>query len=187
MKATIRLKDLKRLIKSTAKFISKDECRPMLNYIQLDFNKDNSTVQAASLDGYRISIEKASCNVDENFTAYIKPYLPVGTKAELATIEIVGENCLIEINGRIIGYKQPQGEFVDVAEILDRFDSTPTSLKAGINEAYLLDALKSIQKENPSLNDPLVIEIKEGNGPVILKTKNGQKAILPIRSDLNES
>ena len=53
----------------------------MLQYIKLAFVKDgfNLSAKAVAVDGYRIAIENAKCySLDESFTVFIKPYLPVG-------------------------------------------------------------------------------------------------------------
>jgi DNA polymerase III sliding clamp (beta) subunit (PCNA family) len=181
MQAMILTSDLKRLIKSTAKFISKDENRPMLQYIQLDFDKSKSSVRAAAVDGYKMSVENASCCTDESFTAYIKPYLPVRASGQYTIIELNGEYCYIDIGGQRVGYRQPQGSFLNTDEVIKGFESTPVTFKIAMNEEYLLAALKSIQKESKLTQKPVVFEFHENYGPAIIKSKDGMKAILPCR------
>lgn len=181
MKAVLQTSDLKRLIKSTAKFISKDQNRPMLQYIRLDFDESTSMVRSIALNGYMMSVEKASCYADESFTAYIKPYLPIGATGKTVIVEVIGDYCHIDIDGQSVGYKQPTGEFINTDEVLKNFESTPVTFKIAMNEEYLLSALTSIHKEGKIKNEPVVFEFHEAVGPAILKTKNGLKAILPCR------
>ena len=61
MKAILKTEDLKRLIKATSKFISKDDNRQILQWIQLKFDKEKLTVTAAALNGYMVSVETVQC------------------------------------------------------------------------------------------------------------------------------
>jgi len=185
MKAIIKSEDLKRLVKSTAKFISKDENRHMMTYIRLDFNKEGCSVKAGGIDGYKLSVESSKCvSVDENFVAYIKPYLPIGAKCKYANIEILGDNCLIDMDGRITGNKQPKGTSIDYYKILSDLEANPVKLKIMVNRFYLLDALKSMQQEDKSLNEPITLEFRDSIDPIIIKNKNGVKLIIPMRQRL---
>jgi hypothetical protein len=184
MKVIMFTKDLKRLIKSTAKFISKDENRPLLQYIRLDFEKEGSSVKAIGIDGFKMSVEKANFigTIDENFTVYIKQHLPPGAKSEYAIIELSGDNCLIEIDGRIVGCKQPKGAPLNYTDIIANWESVQPKHKVKANADYLLDALRSIVQENKLEKKPVTLELREGiAAPVIIRTENGFKAVLPVR------
>lgn len=182
MKAQIITKELKRLIKATAKFISKDDRRPMLQYIRLDFNKESCSVKAIALDGYRMAIETAVCAyVECDFSAYIKPYLPAGATSEYSIIEVDGERCLIDIGGSIVGYKQPKGTFpYDTDEIVKTLESIPVTHEVAVSETFLLDALKSFQPDEFG-KDPIIIQLRDRIGAITLRTKNGVRYVLPIR------
>lgn len=185
MKVILRTDDLKRLVKATAKFISKDENRLLLQYIRLEFNSTDKTVKAVALDGYRIAIENASCeDIDESFTAYIKPYLPVGANAPYSRIEMSGENCLINIDGRIVGYQQPKGNPFDYEKFLKELEEQSVSFKVAVNPQYLMDTLSSAKASCGYKKEVLVIEYRGGVQPLLLRTENGKRIVLPCR--LNE-
>jgi hypothetical protein len=181
MKAQIITKELKRLIKATSKFISKNEHRPMLQYIRLDFNKENCSVKAVSLDGYRMAIETAECAyVECDFSAYIKPYLPVGANSDYSIIEVEGGRCLIDIDGRIVGCQQPVGTFMDDAATVKTIESIPVTHEVAVSKAFILDALNSLQPDEFA-RDPITIQIRDTYGAITLRTKNGVRYVLPIR------
>lgn len=181
MKAMLETVHLKRLIKSTAKCISKEDRKLMLQYIRLEFDKESMLVTASALDGYKLSIETAPCrDIDESFTAYIRPHLPVGAQGKASNIELTGDNCLIEIDGRITGYKQPKGEFIDTHKIIKDYTTADTIQTICFTKEYLVDTLNSIQfgkNERPIIE----IEIRGEIMPVIIKSKNGTRLISPCR------
>ncbi|MDP4116186.1 MAG: hypothetical protein Q8903_08625, partial [Bacteroidota bacterium] len=120
MKAMIESKDLKRIIKATGKFISKNDMRPILQYIRLDF--EQKSVVATACDGCRISTITVPCKSDEKFTAFIEPYLmPHMPKCDVL-IEMVDNNCFINVEGRIVGYRQPESNLkYDIRKVTDDF------------------------------------------------------------------
>jgi DNA polymerase III sliding clamp (beta) subunit (PCNA family) len=181
MKAILKTEDLKRLIKATAKFISKDDNRQMLQWIQLNFNKDNMTATAAALDGYKLSIETALCfDIDESFTAYIRPYLPVGAKDIYSKIELADERCLIDIGGRFTGYKQPKGDFFNIEKFLAETEQKPVTSEVFLSRDFLVDALKSLYQEKYS-RIPVVIQLRDNLQPVSVKLGKSTRFILPVR------
>jgi DNA polymerase III sliding clamp (beta) subunit (PCNA family) len=181
MKAIIETSELKRLIKATAKFISKDENRQLLQYIKLTFSKSDNLVKAVAIDDYRMSIESAKCHlVEENFTALIKPYLPVGVSDEYATIELTDGKCLIDIGGGIVGFKQIEGESLDATESVKSLEAFPVKYEVCVNPKFLLDALNSV-KTGGLLRESITIQLREGYGAVTIKTKTGARYVCPIR------
>lgn len=183
MKAIIRSSELKRIVKATAKFISKNENRPMLQYIKLEFNKEKMKVKAIAVDGYKASIEEASCmQLDEDFTAYIKPNLPSIGKNSYSTVEIVNDDCLINIEGRITGCTQPKGNFLDVVKIIKETTESPVSAKIAVNPEYLINALNSSKvSRGTQTREPVIIEFRGPAQPLILKDEYGTRMVLPIR------
>ena len=193
MKALIEAHKLRRLIEATKKFISSDDNRRvLLQYIRLDFKKEGLTVQAFAIDGYRLALENTDCfDVDEDFTAYIKPFVPaIRTKNSIyATVEIVGKNCLIDIDGQIAGFRQLEGDKFNEQETLDNLQRNPVSFRIGFNGQYLLDA---VQAAKASVSDfartPVVLEFRGQRDAVIIRTgKDNIKAVLPIRLRDEES
>lgn len=181
MEAIIKFDDFKRLIKCTLKCVSKGDARVMLNYIQLKFIKETSTVEATSCDGYKLAMEKASCIVSEDFTAYIKPYLPTGLTEEEAFITLDDDICSVEIGRTILSHRQPKGDFVDVKKLISDYEKCPITCKVGVDRKYLLEVLKSLPKNTVDQN-PFVIEVRQDIGmPVIFRTNNGLNAIMQIR------
>ena len=182
MNATIKTTELKRFIKATEKFISKEDYRPMLQYIKLEFNKDNMIVRAIATDKYKLAIENAECcSLDESFTAYIKPYLPAGVTSELANISLTDDKCLIDIDGSIVGYRQPKGNFGIIDKSIADLEQESTVLNISVNKKFLEDALKSTQTEK-SIKPVITLELKQGElSPIIIRSNNGVKYVLPCR------
>lgn len=184
MKAIIETSELKRLIKATAKFISKDDNRQMLQYIKLAFMKDgfNFSARAVGVDGYRLSVENAKClDIDESFAVFIKPYLPVGARCEHAIVELVDGRRLIDIGGRMVGYKQPDGTFLNETEVIANIEERPVIHEVFVSKNFLYDALNSIQADE-LLREPVSIQLRDRIGAITLKTKNGARYVLPVRN-----
>jgi len=181
MKAILKTEDLKRLIKATAKFISKNDNRQMLQWIQLKFDKEKLTVTAAALDGYKLSIETVlAFDLDESFTAYIRPYLPVGAKAMYSKIELTDKICLIDIGGRFTGYKQPEGDFYNTEKFLVETEQLPITSEVALTRDFLIDALKSLQQDEFK-RLPVIIQIRDNLRPVSVKMGKSTRYILPVR------
>lgn len=183
MKAFLQTEDFKRLINSTKKFISKDENRPILQYIRLDFEASLNTIKAVALDGYHMAVERANClEIDESFSVYIKPYLPVGVKSQITKIEVIGSNCLIDMDGRIIGYRQIEGDPFNDSQVISGAEENPILFKIAVNPQYLMDALQSSKVSGGDFKqEPVIIEYRGDIKPLFLNTKNGKRMILPCR------
>jgi DNA polymerase III sliding clamp (beta) subunit (PCNA family) len=172
---------LKKLIQSTGKFISKDENRPQLHYIRLEFNKESNTVKAVALDGYKVSIQTEKCiSVNEDFVAYIKPYLPPYASNQYAEIELKNEHCFITISDRLIGYKQDISNVIYNSIMQKLNELTEVTHELYVNADYLADALKSISKDK-SGRRIVKMQLRGGIGPVSLETENGIRYVLPCR------
>ena len=181
MKAILKTEDLKRLIKATAKFISKDDNRQILQWIQLKFDKEKLMVTAAALDGYKLSIETVlAFDIDESFTAYIRPYLPVGAKDIYSKIELADDRCLIDIGGRFTGYKQPKGDFFNIEKFLAETEQIPITSEVSLTRDFLIDALKSLQKDE-YCRLPVIIQLRDNLKPVSVKLGKSTRYILPVR------
>ena len=184
MKALLETCDLKRLVKATAKFISQDENRRMLRWIRLDFNKDTSTVKAVASDGWKMSIENANCvSIDESFTVYIKPYLPVKVKDKYSTIELSDGKCFIDIGGSIAGYVQPKDEFMDYVKVIADIETVPVVREVYFSKALLVDALNSLRQENYLPRLPVIMQLRDDYGAVSVKMGKSTGYVLPMKRE----
>ncbi len=176
MKAVIDTRELRRLINSTKGSMGKEDNRLMLTFIRLDFDKSTRTVTATALDGFKLAIEKTSLTyVDETFHAYIKPYLPVGIDST-ATIEVKDGHCFISDGERCVGYKQPEGKWLDVDDLLKKYDNTPVQCDICIDAEYLNEALKSIKYDKP-----IRLEYRGEEQPIIIKKENSVRIVMVCR------
>lgn len=176
MKAIIETDKLKRLIKSTAKFVSKDQRRPMLEWIRLEFDK--TSVKAIAVNPYAVAIENVACiDVDEPFIAYIKPYLPPLAGNPYAKIILEDGKCLISAGDRIVGYEQPKDKFINMDEVLERLNKNAPTFKISFSKDLLENAIRSIQQTS----NPIVLKFSEPNSPAIIETETGVKYVLPCR------
>lgn len=180
MKAIIKTIDIKRLVKSTRHFMSKDETRPLLNFIRLDFDSERKTCKAVALDGFRLSEETSELKfIDESFSVYIKPYLPVGIKNETVTIELIGNRCFIDAGDSSVGYEQPHGKKFSTKPVLEGLQSNPVLSEIYVNGDFLIDALKSIQ--NKDTYEPIRIEYRGDKHAILLKTEKSVRLVMPSK------
>lgn len=181
MKAIMETDELKRLIKSTAKFVSKDQRRPMLEWIRLEFDK--TSVKAIALNGYMAAIEKADLiDIDEPFIAYIKPYLPPLAGSPYAKIILDNGKLLIEAGDRIIGYEQPTGDFIDMDDTLKSLNKNAPTFKILFSKDLLEAAIRSVQQDTCT-SKAITLKFSTPNSPMIIESENGVKYVLPCRSD----
>jgi DNA polymerase III sliding clamp (beta) subunit (PCNA family) len=183
MKALIKASDLKKLILSTYKFSSTDNCKPVHCYIRLEFKKEFNLVTAIAVDGYKMPVEHSICSqVDEDFTAYIKSDIPKFKKDSYAIIEVKEHVCFISINGNISGYQQPDGEFLDWNKVLnDVVDKNPI-YRIGFDGNALLAALQSAKSSvGNSFRQPVILEFRSPVEPILLRTnRDDYKMVLPV-------
>lgn len=189
MKAQISTSSLKRLIQATYKIVDRSETRPAYSYIRLEFSKEFSLVTAITLNGYEMSVEHATCEVDEDFTAYIKATISPAHKDSNAIIELRENTCYININGFIIGYQQPSGEFFDWKTSLDDNTKTPVNFRIGFNGNFLLTALQAAKASVGNVfRQPVVLEFRGPLSPLLIKTnKDDVKMVLPVRLKSDDS
>lgn len=184
MRAIIMARDLKRLIAATSGFVTGPNKNPVFNYIRLEFCKENASVTAIGVDGYRLSVEHSVCgDIDEDFVAYVRPFLPRAKQEDAAVIEVTDGYCYIKIGDLSAGFKQPFGTYLDYAKILTEATSSDPTLKIGFNGNYLLKALQAASAScGGSFAKPVVLEFRGPLSPVILRTnKEDVKMVLPIR------
>lgn len=186
MKAVIDANDFKRIIDNTKRFTGYNS--RLMEYIYLEIDAEKRTIKATALDGYRISIEYAKIKgADQSFSCYLKPMLPKITKStEYVTLEYTGNRLLVDADGCITGFVQPEGKYYPVQKIIEKeLEKEPIST-IGINARYLKDALASA---NTGYDARKVIEldVKSPDDAVIIKTKSYNdlpkniKFILPVK------
>lgn len=187
MKATLNASDLKRLIRSTAKFTEAANSQSIpgvLGHIRLEFSKEFSLVTAIAVEGTLMSVEHAACTtIDEDFTAYIKPISLKSVKDKQAIIEVKDDTCFIEINGCFAGYRQPTGDYFEWNHVLSKTINKPVSYRIGFNADKLLSALQSAKiSAGNNFRTPVVLEFRGPNEPLLIKTnKDDYKMVLPMR------
>lgn len=179
MKAKIFSNDFNRAVAATKGFVGKDPKRRLHQFIRMEFCAADSSVTAVAVDGYKMSVERAVCECDENFVAYINASTRP-PRGEYATIEVVGSDVIIRCGDFIFGCPQNGGEFLDWKNVLPGGEPT---FRFGVNGNYLLSALQAAKISlGNSFKEPVVLEFRGELSPVILRT-NGEdiKMVLPIR------
>lgn len=182
-KVQIKAAALKRLIQATRNFTENGGNKPIHEYIRLEFSKEFNSVTAVAVNSYRMLVEHASCMVEEDFIAYIKPVIPPAHKESWATIELKDSVCYIDIDGIITGYQQPEGNYLDWMKVLDTALEKPPQYRIGFNGDYLLSALQAAKASvGDVFRSPVVLEFRGPTEPILLKTnKNDYKMVLPVR------
>lgn len=185
MRAVIDANNFKRIIDNTKRFIGYSK---LMEYIYLEVDADEKIIRATALDGNRISVEYSQIKeADHSFCCYIKPMLPKITRStEYVTLEFTGDRLLVNADGCITGFVQPEGKYYPVQELIEKELRKEPISTIGINAGYLKDALASV---NTGIDTKKVIEldVKNPEDAVIIKTKshNGLpkniKLILPVR------
>lgn len=179
MKAKIFSNDFNRLVAATKGFVSKDFTKGLYRFIRLEFCAADSAVTAVALDGYRLSVEHAVYECDEDFVAYINAntHLPRG---EEATIENTGDETIIRCGDFIFGCSYAPGKFLDWKNALPKGDLT---LRIGVNGNYLLSALQAAKVScGNCFKTPVILEFRSEHEPIILKTHEEDiKMVLPTR------
>lgn len=168
-----------------------DDCRPMLQYIRIEVEKNKIT--AYTLDGYRASrfvINRKTENPDE-FVCYIKPVPFKETKSgarqvlithdEKSTTSVQYETEYGEI---VYRFNTKGGEFVNIQVIFEGAEAHDR--ETGINAKYLAQAMQALAKVDAGRNHIATIEGKSDIlKPVLFKAKNSDyentQLILPVR------
>ena len=168
-----------------------DDCRPMLQYIRIEVEKNKIT--AYTLDGYRASrfvINRKTENPDE-FVCYIKPVPFKETKSgtrqvlithdEKSTTSVQYETEYGEI---VYRFNTKGGEFVNIQAIFEGAEAHDR--ETGINAKYLAQAMQALAKVDAGRNHIATIEGKSDIlKPVLFKAKNSDyentQLILPVR------
>lgn len=169
-----------RIIQATKAFCSKNNKNEKYHYIRLEFHSETSEVVAVAVDGFRMSVEHALAQSEEDFAVYVKSNISLPKNTEVY-FELIGNEVFIRCDGFIFGYTQPVGDFLDWEKVIP--DGEP-KFKIAFNGDYLLSALQAAKvSSNAGFKTPVVLEFRGSIEPIILRTnKNDVKMVLPIRT-----
>ena len=177
----------KKLIDGVKHCVSKDDSRPIWQYIQIKVKTD--TITAYALDGYRAGrVEiKNTCPIDEEFTCLIKPFTVKTSKNGInpVVIEQSDKKTFVEVMTEYgvlrYGFDIPNDEFFDIEQVYAA--ARPHDRELGLRPRYVIDALKALNRIDWYR---AVFEIKENNKEAfIIRVKNeditNEQLILPVR------
>lgn len=177
-KVIINELQFKRLIDGVKHCVSKDDSRPILQYIQIKVKTD--TITAYALDGYRAGrVEiKNACPIDEEFTCLIKPFTVKTSKNGInpVVIEQSDEKTFVEIITEYgvlrYGFDVPSDDFPDIEKIYS--ENRQHDREIGLQPRYVIDALKALNGLQIFNNGSCaVLESKENNlSAFIIRAKN---------------
>ncbi len=179
MKASMNTTAFNRLLEATKAFQSKCSTKPVHNYIRLEFHAEDNEVIAIAVDGYRMSVEHAVAQSDEDFTVYVKGNVKLPKHSEVF-IELSGNEVIFRCNDCLFGYVQPKGDFIEWQGVIPKGEP---GFKIAFNGDYLLSALQAAKAScGDCYKNAVVLEFRSNLEPVILRTnKKDIKMVLPIR------
>lgn len=168
-----------RLIDATKGFVQKTGCKPIHQYIKLEFHSADDEVIAVAVDGHKMSVEHAVCKSEEDFSVYVKSNIKLPRKTEVQ-IELDEDEAVFRCGEFMFGFRQPIGEFLDWKNVLP---TAEPSFRIGFNGEYLLKALEAARiSVGGTYKTPVVLEFRTPLDPVIIRTnKHDIKMVLPIR------
>lgn len=178
-KASMTTDAFNQLIDATKAFVSKSNPRPVYRYIRLEFHADADEVIAVAVDGFRMSVEHAVCQSEEDFFVYVRSNIKL-PRDNTVHIELIDNEVILRCDGFVFGYRQPQGEFIDWEKVLPNGEP---SFRIGFNGEYLLSALQAARVSvGGKYKHPVVLEFRSPIDPVILRTNGADiKMVLPVR------
>lgn len=187
LKATIQADVFKTLIKNAEKFLRKDSSNKMMNYIFLEINAETMEMTAKAVDGHRVSKEKTRLKeADCSFTCFIKPNIPKITRYDLdATVELINGKCFVQVSESIVGYVQPEGEYINLEKIINETEQKEVKAHVFVDANLLKEALASVEVKG-NTRQYVKLEIRDKNDPVIVRyglghLKDNVKLVLPVR------
>jgi DNA polymerase III sliding clamp (beta) subunit (PCNA family) len=188
LKAILDAKEFKRLIDNTKKFTRwEDGNNKMMQYIHVIIDAKSMEIKSEALDGHRISIEYGKLlDVDESFSCYISPKIPVIVKdARHAELELIDKKLLIRLGDFIVGCAQPEGEYYNMDEKLEEMQKESPIRTIGLNATYVKEAMEAAK--NTADWQPVVeVDIREPNQPIIIRSgklqdKPNLKVVLAVK------
>lgn len=168
-----------RLVAATKAFCSKNNRNPCYHFVRLEFHSDTDEVIAVSVDGFRMSVEHAVAQSEEDFFVYVQGNIKL-PKDSTVDIELVDNEAIFRCDGFVFGYRQPNGEYIDWQKVIPQADP---QFKIGFNGDYLLSALQAAKASiGGQFKGPVVLEFRSPMEPIILRTnKDDVKMVLPVR------
>lgn len=180
-KATINAGALNKILEATKAFQSKTNRHAMYNFIRLEFHSALDEVVAIAVDGYRMSVEHAVAQSEEDFTVYVHGNVKL-PKSSFVEIEVVDKEVILRCDGYVFGYRQPDTDegYLDWKKVIP--DKEP-SYRIGFNGDYLLSALQAAKASvGGTYKTPVVLEFYSPIEPIVLRTnKHDIKLVLPVR------
>lgn len=171
---------LNKILEATKAFQSKNNRRPLYNYIRLEFHSEDDEVIAIAVDGFRMSVEHAVAKSEEDFTVYVHGNVKL-PKLSTVDIELVDNEVILRCDGYVFGYRQPSdAEYLDWKNVVPEGEPT---FRIGFNGDYLLSALQAAKASvGGTYKTPVVLEFRSSLDPVVLRTnKHDIKLVLPVR------
>lgn len=182
MTTTILTEDFNRLIDGTKTAVAKTDTKPIHMWIRLELS--GTTATAVGVDGYRMNIQRAACyDLDEDFTAYIKPTMKKFPRNMFVNIELLDKKLILSCGDDIVGFKQPDGEFLEWKKTYDDIAKSEPVLRMGFNAKYMYEAIASLKATTPDFyREPVILEAFSPLQPAILRSKSsGERIVLPVR------
>lgn len=183
MIATMRGEDFNRIIQATKRFVSKDTERGLLAWIRLEFSKESQSVKAIAVDGFRIATESSLCDsVEDDFSICVKPNIRNVSKSETIIIKLDDEKAFIKDGETILGYVQPDGEFINYEKIINDIVDKPIIYEIAFNGNLLIEALQSAKVSKGDFRESITLEFRNEESPIIIRTgADNIKLVLPMR------
>ena len=180
MKAVIDAQSLKDLVEQTKRFVSKNFNNEMMRHIHIIVDAEMQEVRAEALDGHRFSVAHCKLlNGDESFECFITPEIPKVTKYDItAEIELDGDKVFVTVGDSIRGYRQPQGKFYDMQQIIK--PTAEPAIKVGFNAKLLAEALQSA-KDHESTYNAVRVYVYNDKAPILVRSNEKDVVgVLPL-------
>ena len=180
-KATMSAGALNRILEATKAFQAKRSRNPANNFIRLEFHSDDNEVIAVALDGFRMSVEHAFAQIEEDFIVYVHGNVKLPKNSQVH-IELANNEAIFRCDGYVFGYQQPNDdlEYIDWKGVIPEGEP---KFKIGFNGDYLLSALQAAKTSvGGTYKTPVVLEFRSSIEPIVLRTnKHDVKIVLPVR------
>lgn len=173
MKAKVQTIDLKRVLNSIKKSVSKDYRRDLYTNIKIEC--DTKALRIISCDGYRLAYNQCLTIHSDKFECLI-PFFLIPKNASEYT-ELVLENNILTIDFGIykISYKVIEGDYLDYKKII----RNETNFKIGFDPLLMKEILSTFKEPVE-----LAFNINNNCAPVIISNstdENHKAIVLPYR------
>lgn len=181
MKATIDIREFKRIIKALKPFTRTKSDNFKMQFIQMKFDYLTQEVRCEAIDGHKIAVEYLKCTTDVSFTAYIKPITLMKTASKVAIIEQVGDVTTVDFMDYILKFRNDSGDWYDTRSTLDQ-SNLGKCTKVGVNPKYIKQAVEGLIK-NDFERIPVIIEIFHTKSCIFIrdeKDRRNVRVIMPV-------